>query len=105
GTTTVEIKSGYGLTVADETRALALARQFTPETTFLGAHVVPEDTNVDEYVDLVTGPMLEACAPHAKRIDVFCEGGAFDADAARTIPAAGLRARLAAPNPPDEPGH
>ena len=95
GTTTVEIKSGYGLTVADETRALALARQFTPETTFLGAHVVPEDTNVDDYVDLVTGPMLEACAPHAKWIDVFCEDGAFDADAARTILAAGIRAGLA----------
>ena len=44
GTTTLEVKSGYGLTVADEARCLALARQVTPETTFLGAHVVPPST-------------------------------------------------------------
>ncbi|MDF3893956.1 imidazolonepropionase, partial [Escherichia coli] len=79
GTTTVEIKSGYGLTVVDEARSLAVARQFTEETTFLGAHVVPADTDPAAYVDLVTGPMLEAAAPHARWIDVFCEQGAFDA--------------------------
>ena len=73
GTTTVEIKSGYGLTVHDEARSLAVARQFTEETTFLGAHVVPEGTTPEEYVALVTGPMLEACAPHARWIDAFCE--------------------------------
>jgi imidazolonepropionase len=89
GTTTVEIKSGYGLSVKDEARSLAVAGQFTDETTFLGAHVVPDGTTPEEYVDLVTGPMLEAAAPHAKWIDVFCERGAFDADQARRILAAG----------------
>ena len=97
GTTTVEIKSGYGLTVHDEARSLAVARQFTDETTFLGAHVVPEG-DADEYVALVTGPMLDAAAPHARWIDVFCETGAFDADQARAVLAAGatkgLRGRL-----------
>ena len=85
GTTTVEIKSGYGLTVHDEARSLAVARQFTEETTFLGAHVVPRGTTPEEYVELVTGPMLEACAPHARWIDAFCETGAFDADQARAV--------------------
>ncbi len=100
GTTTVEVKSGYGLTVADESRALAVAAQATPETTFLGAHVVPPEYAGDPaaYVDLVTGPMLAACAPHARWVDVFCERGAFDEDQARAILAAGqasgLRGRL-----------
>ena len=88
GTTTVEIKSGYGLTVKDEARSLAVARQFTEETTFLGAHVVPEG-DPGEYVDLVTGPMLDAAAEHARWIDVFCEDGAFDGDQARAILTAG----------------
>jgi imidazolonepropionase len=100
GTTSVEIKSGYGLSVLDEARGLAVARQFTEDTTFLGAHVVPPEYADDAagYVDLVTGPMLEAAAPHARWIDVFCETGAFDADQARAILAAGadkgLRGRL-----------
>ncbi|RYU10784.1 imidazolonepropionase [Nocardioides iriomotensis] len=98
GTTTVEVKSGYGLSVRDEARSLAVARQFTEETTFLGAHVVPEGTTPEEYVDLVTGPMLEACAPHARWVDVFCERGAFDVDQTRAVLAAGavagLRGRL-----------
>jgi len=89
GTTTVEIKSGYGLTVADESRALAIARQFTDETTFLGAHVVPDGITPEDYVALVTGAMLDRCAPHARWVDVFCEKGAFDADQARTILRAG----------------
>lgn len=97
GTTTVEIKSGYGLTVADEARSLAIARRFTEETTFLGAHVVPQEYADDPagYVDLVTGPMLEAVAPHARWIDVFCETGAFDADQARVVLAAGAERGLA----------
>ncbi|TDD45436.1 imidazolonepropionase [Kribbella antibiotica] len=92
GTTTVEIKSGYGLTVADEARGLEIARQFTDETTYLGAHVVPADYADDPagYVDLVTGPMLDAVAGHAKWIDVFVERGAFDEDQARTILKAGI---------------
>ncbi len=91
GTTTVEVKSGYGLSVHDEARSLAIARQVTEDTTFLGAHVVAPEYADDPaaYVDLVTGPMLEACAPHAKWIDVFCEDGAFDEDQARTILQAG----------------
>lgn len=97
GTTTVEIKSGYGLTVADEARSLRVARQFTPETTFLGAHVIPPEYADDPsgYVDLVTGPMLAAAAPHARWIDAFCERGAFDADQARAVLQAGAAAGLA----------
>jgi imidazolonepropionase len=91
GTMTVEIKSGYGLTVADEARALRIAREVTDETTYLGAHVVPAELAEDRtaYVDLVTGPMLAAAAPHARWIDVFCETGAFSVDEARAILAAG----------------
>ena len=99
GTTTVEVKSGYGLTVADEARALRIAREQTDETTFLGAHVVPEEYagRRDEYVDLVTGPMLRACASHARWVDVFCEphsAHAFTEEEARRVLAAGREARL-----------
>jgi imidazolonepropionase len=85
GTTTVEIKSGYGLTTADEARMLRIAGEFTDETTFLGAHTVPTDMDADDYVDLVCGDMLDGCAPHAKWADVFCERGAFDGDQARRV--------------------
>ncbi|MEU4569051.1 imidazolonepropionase [Micromonospora sp. NPDC023956] len=100
GTTTIEIKSGYGLTVADEARSLRIAAEVTGETTFLGAHVVPAEyaDRPDDYVGLVCGPMLRAAAPYAKWVDVFCERGAFDADHARAIltcgQAAGLGVRL-----------
>ena len=96
GTTTLEIKSGYGLTVADEARALRLAREVTTETTFLGAHVVPAEFVDDRgaYVDLVCGPMLAACAPHARFIDVFIDRGAFTVDEARRILSAGRDAGL-----------
>lgn len=91
GSTTVEIKTGYGLTVVDEERSARIAARLTGEVTFLGAHVVPPEYVDDPagYVDLVTGEMLAACAPHARWIDVFCEEGAFDADAARAVLAAG----------------
>lgn len=91
GITTFETKSGYGLTVADESRALAIASKHTSETTFLGAHVVPEDFQgrSDEYVQLVIGQMLEKAKPFSKWIDVFCDRGAFDADQAREILKAG----------------
>jgi imidazolonepropionase len=93
GTTTFEIKSGYGLTVGDERRSLEIAGRFTPETTFLGAHVVPPEFETDRrgYLDLLTGPMLDACAPKARWVDVFCDSGAFDADEAREVLAAGKR--------------
>ena len=92
GTTTVEIKSGYGLTVDDEERLVRLAAEVTPEVTFLGAHVVPAEytERPDEYVDLVTGPMLDACAPHARWIDVFCETGAFSVEQSRKVLEAGI---------------
>ena len=92
GTTTIECKSGYGLTVNDERRSLEIAKSFTDETTFLGAHVVPLEykKNPKDYVDLVTGPMLDAVLPHAKWIDVFCDKGAFSVDDARTILKAGI---------------
>jgi imidazolonepropionase len=91
GTTTVEVKSGYGLTVADEARALRIAAAHTQETTYLGAHVVAPEFADDPaaYVELVTGEMLDACAPHARYVDVFCERGAFDGDQARAILTAG----------------
>jgi imidazolonepropionase len=99
GTTTVEIKSGYGLSVLDEARSLRVAAELTSETTFLGAHVVPPEFagRRSEYVDLVTGEMLTACAPHARWIDVFCEphsAHAFTEDEARAVLSAGRSAGL-----------
>ena len=105
GTTTVEIKSGYGLTIEDEVRSLRIARALTPHTTFLGAHVVPREyaSRRAAYVDLVTGPMLGAVVANgptslASSIDVFCEprsAHAFDGDEARTVLEAGRAAGLA----------
>jgi imidazolonepropionase len=86
----VEVKSGYGLTAADEARLLAVARTLTEETTYLGAHVVPDGWDADDYVVLVCGPMLDACAPYARWVDVFCDRGAFDADQARAVCTAGM---------------
>jgi imidazolonepropionase len=99
GTTTVEIKSGYGLSVRDEARCLRIAAEFTSETTFLGAHVVPLEfmNHRSEYVDLVTGDMLTACAPFARWIDVFCEphsAHAFDEEEAKVVLSAGRAAGL-----------
>nr|WP_300145605.1 imidazolonepropionase [Propionicimonas sp.] len=94
GTTTVEIKSGYGLDVATEETLLRVASGLTAETTYLGAHVVPDGWTADAYVDLVTGEMLTRCAPLARWVDVFCETGAFDADQARTVLEAGMAAGL-----------
>ncbi|MFI8827581.1 imidazolonepropionase [Streptomyces sp. NPDC053431] len=91
GTTTFETKSGYGLTVEDEARALRIAAEHTEEVTYLGAHIVSPEHADDPaaYVDLVTGEMLDACAPYARWVDVFCEKGAFDGDQARAILTAG----------------
>jgi imidazolonepropionase len=97
GTTTVEIKSGYGLTVEDEALALTVAARHTAERTFLGAHVVPAGADRDGYIELVTGPMLRRCAPLARWVDVFCEPGsphAFDGDEAETVLRAGVAAGL-----------
>ncbi|GAA8845758.1 imidazolonepropionase [Helicobacter pylori] len=99
GTTTVEVKSGYGLTVADEERALRLAAEVTDEVTYLGAHVVPAEAREDRagYVSLVTGEMLAACAPHARWVDVFCEPHsphAFTGEESREVLVAGRDAGL-----------
>jgi imidazolonepropionase len=85
GTTYLETKTGYGLTVADEVRAAKLAAEHADEVTFLGAHLVPDGMAADDYVDLVRGPMLDAVAPHVRWADVFCETGAFDADQSRAV--------------------
>jgi imidazolonepropionase len=101
GITTFETKSGYGLDVATESRSLAIAAKHTSETTFLGAHVVPQefkdrgDNGTNEYVELVKNAMLTAATPHAKWIDVFCDRGAFNVDQAREILQAGINAGLA----------
>jgi imidazolonepropionase len=96
GTTTIEIKSGYGLSTVDEARSLRVAAQFTAETTFLGAHVVPDEYagRPDDYVRLVCGEMLAAAAPHARWVDVFCERGAFNGDQALAVLKAGIAAGL-----------
>ncbi|MFM8926888.1 MAG: imidazolonepropionase [Rhodoluna sp.] len=96
GITTFETKSGYGLTVEDELRALKIATQHTEDVTFLGAHVVPEEFHgrEDRYVDLVCSEMIQACAPYAKWIDVFCDKGAFDYDQAKVILQTGIANEL-----------
>jgi imidazolonepropionase len=96
GTTTIEIKSGYGLDVPDEVRSLEIAETYTPESTFLGAHVVPIEFEArpDDYIDLVCGEMLRGAAEHARWIDAFCETGAFDADQCRAVLEAGRAAGL-----------
>jgi imidazolonepropionase len=96
GITHLEIKSGYGLDTENERRLCEIAAEFTDDVTFLGAHVVPPEYEgrPDEYVELVCGEMLSACAPHARWIDVFCERGAFDAEQSRAVLEAGRDAGL-----------
>lgn len=96
GTTTIEIKSGYGLETESEVRSLEVANEFTTEVTFLGAHIVPAEyqNDPDAYVSLVTGEMLTRAAPLAKWIDVFCETGAFSVDQSRAVLKAGKAAGL-----------
>jgi imidazolonepropionase len=91
GTTTVEIKTGYGLTVDHEVRLARIAREFTDHVTFLGAHVVPTEYlgRSDDYVDLVCGEMLDAVEPFVTALDVFCEEGAFTVEQSRRILEAG----------------
>ncbi|MFC7341038.1 imidazolonepropionase [Saccharopolyspora griseoalba] len=91
GTTCVETKTGYGLTVEDELRAAKIAAQNADEVTFLGAHLVPPGSAVEDYLDLVCGEMIEAVAPHVRWCDVFCEKGAFDAEQSRRVLAAAAR--------------
>jgi imidazolonepropionase len=106
GTTTIEIKSGYGLDPETELRLLKVARRLGQElpvkvkTTFLGAHSVPPEFSGrrDDYVQLVIDEMLPAAAPLADYCDVFVEEGVFDVDEGRAIfdaaAALGLGARV-----------
>ena len=92
GTTTFETKTGYGLTVEDELRSARVAGLAADAVTFLGAHLVPSGADPAEYLDLVTGPMLDAVAPFVSAVDVFCETGAFDGEAsARVLEAAAAK--------------
>ena len=93
GTTTVEVKSGYGLDTETEVRMLRVANRLDEMLpmdvvpTFLGAHVLPLESRADRdaYVELVCGSMLDACAPLARFCDVFCDDAAFSVDEARRI--------------------
>ena len=90
GTTTMEIKSGYGLTEKDELRSIEIAKHFTEETTLLAAHVIPEEfkSNPDSYVNLIINSIIPASS--AKWIDVFCDQGAFNPEQAEVILRAGI---------------
>lgn len=85
GTTTIETKTGYGLSLADEVRSTQIASRHVDAVTFLGAHVVPAGEDATAYLELVTGPMLNAVAPLVSSVDVFCETGAFDEAATRLV--------------------
>jgi imidazolonepropionase len=94
GTTFLETKTGYGLDIATERRSAELAAEVADVVTFLGAHVVPDGIEARAYLDLVTGPMLDAVRPAVEFIDVFCEDCAFDPDQAREVLRAGRAAGL-----------
>lgn len=85
GTTSLETKTGYGLTVDHEVRGALIAAAQVGDVTFLGAHLVPDGLDPTEYLDLVCGPMLAAVAPHARWADVFCEQGAFTVEQSRRV--------------------
>lgn len=91
GTTYLETKTGYGLTIEDEVRSARIAAEVVDQVTFLGAHVVPEGEDPDNYLNLVTGPMLDAVRPYVRWVDVFCEDGAFDSAGSERV----LRAAVA----------
>ncbi|MCS5732948.1 imidazolonepropionase [Herbiconiux daphne] len=94
GTTFVETKTGYGLDVATELRSARAAAGVADLVSYLGAHVVPVGVDRRDYLDLVTGPMLDAVRPFVQFVDVFCETGAFDVDESREVLAAGRAAGL-----------
>lgn len=100
GSTTVEIKSGYGQNTESELRSVQVAAGCTDEVTLLAAHVTPPEYagRQDDYVQMVLDEMIPACAPYASWIDVFCEKGAFSEEQSRAVllagQAAGLKARV-----------
>jgi imidazolonepropionase len=93
GTTTIEAKSGYGLTLENELKILRVIRRLNDEMpleivpTFLGAHAVPREMSADKYVDVVINEMLPVVARDklAEFCDVFCERGYFDVEQSRKI--------------------
>jgi imidazolonepropionase len=93
GTTTIEAKSGYGLTIDDELKILRVIRQLNENTpleivpTFLGAHAFPKGMSPNQYLDLVIDEMLPTVAKErlAEFCDVFCERGYFDLEQSRKI--------------------
>ena len=85
GTTTLETKTGYGLTVAEELRAARLAAEVTDEVSWLGAHIVAPGVSAEDYLAELVGPQLEAVAGHVRWADVFCETGAFDEEQSRAV--------------------
>ncbi|PRI10165.1 imidazolonepropionase [Leucobacter massiliensis] len=105
GTTTLETKTGYGLTVADELRSAVIAGRVVDAVTFLGAHLVPAGADPADYLELVTGPMLDAVAPHVSAVDVFCESGAFDGEASARVLAAAAERGLASHVHGNQLGH
>ena len=88
GTTWLETKTGYGLDVEQETRSARIASSVVDDVTFLGAHLVPDGIDAEDYTDLVCGPMLAAVLPYVRWADVFCERGAFAEDQSRRVLAA-----------------
>jgi imidazolonepropionase len=94
GTTYLETKTGYGLDVGHEARSARIAAGVVDEVTFLGAHLVPEGQDADDYTDLVCGPMLDAVRPYVRWADVFCETGAFTPAQSRRVLAACAAAGL-----------
>jgi imidazolonepropionase len=85
GTTYLETKTGYGLDVEHEARSARIAATAVDEVTFLGAHLVPDGMDADDYTDLVCGPMLDAVRPYVSWADVFCERGAFTEEQSRRV--------------------
>jgi imidazolonepropionase len=94
GTTTIETKTGYGLTPAEELRAARLAAEFTDEVSWLGAHIVAPGTDPDDYLAELVGPQLDAVKDHVRWADVFCETGAFDEQQSRAVLVAAREAGL-----------
>ena len=89
GTTTLETKTGYGLSTESEVEAARVAARHVDDVTFLGAHLVPPGAEAETYLDEVVGPMLDGVAEHVQWIDVFCERGAFDEEQSRRVLEAG----------------
>ncbi|MGG5175584.1 amidohydrolase family protein [Pseudarthrobacter sp. J1763] len=98
GTTYLETKTGYGLDIEHEARSARIASTAVDEVTFLGAHLVPQGQDAEEYTELVCGPMLQAVLPYVRWADVFCERGAFNEEQSRRVlqacRAAGLGLRV-----------